>query len=307
MQIIPHDPTRFTNLSDYSFAENWLTIDLGDGFKGRMHYLDEGAKGAPPVLLFHGEPSWSYLYRKMIPLLVAAGFRCLAPDLIGFGKSDKPNDQAFYTYARHIDWLKQWRDAVVPQVAGLFCQDWGGLLGLRMVGQEPDRFAFVVASNTMLPAGGGQASPAFLAWRDFARSSPDFNIGGILDGATTTARTPEEVAAYNAPFPDEPSKAGARAFPQLVPIEDDKPGVAENIAAWQGLAAFDKPFLTLFGEDDAVLGKAGPLLSARIKGAAGQPHAMLTKCGHFSQEDRPQELADGVIAMARKAGFLPNS
>lgn len=304
MQIIAHDPARFADLPDYPFAEHWLTIELGEGHRGRMHFLDEGPKGAPPVILLHGEPSWSYLYRKMIPILVKAGLRCLAPDLIGFGKSDKPDDIAFYTYARHVDWLRQWREAVVPEIAGLFCQDWGGLLGLRMVGQESDRFAFVVASNTFLPAGGGKASAGFLAWREFARTSPDFDIGAILDRATVTPRTAQEIAAYNAPFPDEPSKAGARAFPQLVPVEDDKPGVAENIAAWEGLAVFDKPFLTLFGEDDPVLGQAGPLLAARVKGAEGQPHAMLSACGHFSQEDCPGELAEGVIAMARKAGFL---
>ncbi len=304
MQILAHDPARFTNLPDFPFAENWLTIDLGEGHSGRMHYLDEGPKDAPPLLLLHGEPSWSFLYRKMIPLLVDAGFRCLAPDLIGFGKSDKPDDVAFYTYARHAAWMQQWRDAVVPQVAGLFCQDWGGLLGLRMVGEAPERFAFVVASNTFLPAGGGKASDGFLEWRDFVRNSPDFNIGEVIERATATARTPEEIAAYDAPFPDNPSKAGARAFPELVPIEDGMPGVTENIAAWKGLAAFDKPFLTLFGKDDPVLGAAGPMLAAAIKGAAGQPHAMLDTCGHFSQEDRPAELAQGVIDMAVKAGFL---
>lgn len=304
MQVLKTDLTRFADVPDYPFAENWITIDLGEGFSGQMHYLDEGPKDAPPLLLFHGEPSWSFLYRKMIPLLVDAGFRCLAPDLIGFGKSDKPDDQAFYTYDRHVSWLKQWRDAVVPQTAALFCQDWGGLLGLRMVGEEPDRFSCVVASNTFLPTGGGQASPGFLAWREFARSSPDFVIGDILQRATQTERSTAEVAAYNAPFPDEASKAGARAFPQLVPVEDDKPGVAANKAAWEGLASFDKPFLTLFGEDDPVLGKAGPLLASRIKGAEGMPHAMLSTCGHFSQEDRPLELAQGMIDTAKKAGFL---
>ena len=304
MQIIAHDPARFEGLPDYPFAENWLTIDLGEGLAARMHYLDEGPKDAPPLLLFHGEPSWSYLYRKMIPLLVDAGFRCLAPDLIGFGKSDKPDDQTFYTYARHVDWLKQWRNAVVPQQAGLFCQDWGGLLSLRMVGEEPDRFAFVVASNTFLPTGGGKASPGFLAWRDFARSSPEFRIGGIMHRGCRSGLSEAEIAAYDAPFPDEASKAGARAFPQLVPIEDDKDGVAENKAAWEGLATFDKPFLTLFGEDDPVLGKAGPQLAERIRGAAGQSHTMLARCGHFSQEDCPRELAQGVTDMARKAGFL---
>ncbi|QIG52888.1 haloalkane dehalogenase [Altererythrobacter sp. BO-6] len=305
MKIISYDPARFADLPDYPFAENWLEIELGDGHHGRMHYLDEGPRNAPPVLLFHGEPSWSFLYRKMIPILVEAGFRCLAPDLIGFGKSDKPDDPSFYTYVRHVDWLQQWRNAVCPQDAALFCQDWGGLLGLRMVGEEPDRFACVVASNTFLPTGGGQASAGFIAWREFAKTSPEFEIGAILQRATQTERSPAEIAAYDAPFPNEASKAGARAFPQLVPVEDDKPGVAENKAAWAGLAAFDRPFLTLFGENDPVLGSAGPLLASRVKGAAGLPHAMLSHCGHFSQEDRPEELAQGVIEMARKAGFLP--
>ena len=304
MQILSYDPARFADIPDYPFAENWLEIDLGEGHRGRMHYLDEGAKDAPPILLFHGEPSWSFLYRKMIPVLVNAGFRCLAPDLIGFGKSDKPDDIAFYTYNRHISWLKQWRDAVIPQPAGLFCQDWGGLLGLRMVGEEPDKFAFVVASNTFLPEGGGKASDAFLAWREFAKSSPEFKIGGILQGASATERTPEEIAAYDAPFPDEPSKAGARAFPQLVPVEDDKPGVAENKAAWEGLSAFEKPFLTIIGEDDMVLGPITGLMANRVAGAKGMPHSSLSTCGHFCQEDRPVELAQGVIDTAKAAGFI---
>ena len=303
MQILSFDPARFANLPDYPFAENWLEIDLGDGHRGRMHYLDEGPSDAPPVLLYHGEPSWSFLYRKMIPILVEAGFRCLAPDLIGFGKSDKPDDQAFYTYDRHVDWLGQWRDKVVPGKAALFCQDWGSLLGLRMVGNEPDRFACVVVSNGALPVG-GRVSEGFMAWREFARTSPDFVIGNLLQRSTATELTEAEVAAYDAPFPDEPSKAGARAFPALVPVEDGMDGIAQNKRAWQGLAAFDKPFLTLFGEDDPVLGRGGPALADNIAGAKGQPHAMLSRCGHFSQEDRPRELAQGIIDMARKAEFL---
>lgn len=303
MEVLSYDPARFNDLPDYAFAENWIEIDLGDGHTGRMHYLDEGSKAAPPVLLFHGEPSWSFLYRKMIPILLDAGFRCLAPDLIGFGKSDKPDDQAFYTYDRHISWLKHWREAVVPQKAALFCQDWGGLLGLRMVGEEPDRFACVVASNTFLPVG-GTPSQAFLAWREFAKSSPEFKIGELLQRATQTERSAAEIAAYDAPFPDEPSKAGARAFPALVPVEDGMDGIAQNKAAWTGLSLYDKPFLTLFGEDDPVTGGLGEQLSKRIRGAEGQPHAMLSQCGHFCQEDRPLELSQGIIDMARKAGFL---
>ena len=303
MNVLQYDPARFADIPDYPFAEHWLEIDLGEGHRGRMHYVDEGPKDAPPVLLFHGEPSWSFLYRKMIPMLLDAGFRCLAPDLIGFGKSDKPDDIGFYTYDRHVSWLKQWRDAVVPGPAALFCQDWGGLLGLRMVGEEPDRFTCVVASNTFLPTG-GTPSPAFLAWREFAKSSPDFKIGDLLQRATATERSAEEIAAYDAPFPDEPSKAGARAFPQLVPVEDGMDGIEQNKVAWEGLAAFDKPFLTLFGEDDPVTGGLAQPLIDRIKGAEGQPHGMLSTCGHFCQEDRPVELAQGVIDTTRSAGFL---
>ncbi|MGB3471981.1 MAG: haloalkane dehalogenase [Erythrobacter sp.] len=302
MQILKADLARFAGIPDYPFAENWVSIDLGEGHSGRMHYVDEGPKDAPPVLLFHGEPSWSFLYRKMIPVLVDAGFRCLAPDLIGFGKSDKPDDIGFYTYDRHISWLKQWREAVVPQPAALFCQDWGGLLGLRMVGEEPDKFTCVVASNTFLPTG-GTPSPAFLAWREFAKSSPEFQIGELLQRATATERTPEEIAAYDAPFPDEPSKAGTRAFPALVPVEDGMDGIAQNKLAWKGLAAFDKPFLTLFGEDDPVTGGLAQPLIDKIAGAQGQPHAMLPVCGHFCQEDRPVELAQGVIDTAKAAGY----
>ncbi len=303
MQVLSYDPARFTNIPDFAFAENWAAIDLGEGHKGRMHYIDEGPKDAPPVLLFHGEPSWSFLYRKMIAPLLDAGFRVLAPDLIGFGKSDKPDDIGFYTYARHVDWLTQWRAAVVPQPAALFCQDWGGLLGLNMVGTNPDGFACVVASNTFLPTG-GTPSPAFLAWREFAKTSPDFDIGAVIDRATQTERSALEIAAYNAPYHDEPSKAGARAFPALVPVEDGMAGIEENKKAWEGLANYDKPFLTLFGEDDPVTGGLAPFLIERIAGAKGQPHAMLSVCGHFCQEDRPTELTQGVIDTARTAGFL---
>ncbi|MEP0190953.1 MAG: haloalkane dehalogenase [Erythrobacter sp.] len=304
MDILTYDPARFAKLPGYEFVEHWVDIELGEGHTGRMHYVDEGPKDAPPVMLFHGEPSWSFLYRKMIPLLVDAGFRCLAPDLIGFGKSDKPSDIGFYTYDRHTSWLGQWRDAVVPEPAALFCQDWGGLLGLRMVGEAPERFSCVVASNTFLPTG-GTPSPAFLAWREFAKSSPEFQIGELLQRATATDRTPEEIAAYDAPFPDELTKAGARAFPQLVPVGDGMDGIAQNKVAWEGLAEFDRPFLTLFGEDDPVTGGLAQPLIDRIRGAKDMPHAMLSTCGHFCQEDQPTELAQGVIDTARAASFLP--
>ena len=303
MKILRTPADRFADIPDYPFAENWIEIDLGEGYSARQHYVDEGDRSAPPVFLFHGEPSWSFLYRKMIPILVEAGFRVLAPDLIGFGKSDKPDDPEFFTYERHVDWLKQWRSAVEPRPAALFVQDWGGLLGLRMLAHDPDLFTCVVASNTFLPAG-GTPSAAFLAWREFAWSSPEFRIGALLDRATATERSEAEIAAYDAPFPDEPSKAGARAFPSLVPVEDGMPGVEENKKAWPALAAYEGPFLTLFGEDDPITKGSEKFLIERIAGARGIEHRTLPNCGHFCQEDQPEELAAGLIAMARKAGHL---
>lgn len=303
MKILRTPAERFANLPDYPFAENWQEIDLGKGHSGRMHYVDEGPADGPAVLLFHGEPSWSYLYRKMIPILADAGFRVLAPDLIGFGKSDKPDDQSFFTYARHVAWLTQWRAAVEPRAAALFVQDWGGLLGLRMVAKNPELFACVVASNTFLPAG-GKPNPAFTAWREFARTSPEFQIGPIINRATQTELSEAEIAAYDAPFPTEGHKAAARAFPSLVPAEDGMDGVEDNKRAWPALAAYDKPFLTLFGEDDPITKGAEKFLIERIAGTKGLPHATLNACGHFCQEDRPQELAKGVIDTARTAGLL---
>jgi len=296
MQIIAHDPARFADLPGYPFAENWLTIDLGEGLSARMHYLDEGPKDAPPLLLFHGEPSWSYLYRKMIPLLVDAGFRCLAPDLIGFGKSDKPDDQAFYTYARHVAWLKQWRNAVVPQVAGLFCQDWGGLIGLRLVAARPDLFAGVVAGNTGLPEGRGM-SPAFQSWLDFSQNVPELPVGGMLRMGSGRTLSDTEVAAYDAPFPDESYKAGARAFPRLVPLTPEHASVAENKAAWEVLERFDRPFVTCFSDADPITAGGERVFQERVPGAKGQPHRTIRGGGHFLQEDAPDELAEAVVEL----------
>ena len=298
MEILQTPPERFKDIPDYPFAENWIEIDLGNGQTARQHYVDEGDKSAPPVLLFHGEPSWSFLYRKMIPILADAGFRVLAPDLIGFGKSDKPDDIEFFTYARHVDWLKQWRAAVEPRPAALFCQDWGGLLGLRMVAHDPDLFACVVASNTFLPAGGAP-SPAFLAWREFARSHPDFQIGAILQRATVRALTDAEVAGYDAPFPDEAHKAAARAFPALVPITEEDPGAIDNVAAWKGLASFERPFLTLFTDQDPITKGGEAFFQNLVPGAKGQAHRIVEGGGHFCQEDVPEVFVEALLSLRR--------
>lgn len=304
MQILRTPDGRFANLPAFAFAPHYVEIPSGDGARLRVHYVDEGPADADPVLCLHGEPSWSFLYRRMIPVLVAAGHRVVAPDLVGFGRSDKPAERSDYTYQGHVDWLRATIEALELRRITLVCQDWGGLLGLRIVAEHPDRFARVVAANTFLPIGDGAPSDAFLAWHKFSQSVPAFPTGRILQGGTQTELSPEEVAAYDAPFPDESYKAGARQFPLLVPIAPDDPAVPANRAAWQSLERFEKPFLTAFSDGDAVTRGGDAAFQQRVPGARGQQHVTLAGGGHFLQEDCGEELA-GVVTRfiaATKAG-----
>lgn len=304
MDFLRTPDDRFANLPGYPFAPHYVEIPAGDAGRLRMHYVDEGPRDADPVLLLHGEPSWSFLYRKMIPGLVAAGHRVIAPDLVGFGRSDKPVRREDYTYQRHVDWLRAFLEALDLRRITLFCQDWGGLLGLRLVAEHSERFARVVAANTFLPTGDGKPSDAFLAWREFSQKVPEFPTGRILQGATVTELPPEVVAAYDAPFPDESYKAGARQFPTLVPIAPDDPASAANRAAWAKLERFEKPFLTAFSDQDPVTRGGDAALRERIPGARGQAHVTIAGGGHFLQEDCGEELARvvaGFIAATRGA------
>ena len=288
---------RFANLPDYPFAPNYLDID---GL--RVHYVDEGASDARPVLLLHGEPSWSYLYRKMIPPIVGAGHRAIAPDLIGFGKSDKPVRMDDYSYAGHVAWMTQFMEALSLTDVTLVCQDWGSLIGLRLVADMPERFAGVVLANGGLPTGEMKMPKAFLMWRRFARFSPWFPIGRIVASGCAKPLAPEVHAAYDAPFPGRRYKAGTRAFPRLVPTEPDYPGAADNRAAFQRLGEFDKPFITAFSNRDPITRGGDTLWHKHVPGAAGQPHTIIRGGGHFLQEDCPDELAAVAIdLMARSA------
>ena len=282
-------------LPDYPYAANYR--DVGDPEQGsvRMHFVDCGPRGGPVMLLLHGEPSWSYLYRKMIPPLAAAGMRCIAPDLIGFGRSDKPAEQSDYTYARHLSWVRSLLDQLELGDVNLFCQDWGGLIGLRLLAERPERFASVCAANTFLPAGQSKMPEAFFRWREFSQSVPEFPVGGIIAGATVRPVSEEVRAAYDAPFPDESYKAGARVFPLLVPTEPELEEAQHNQAAWKVLAQYERPFLTLFGDGDPITAGAEKILQAKIPGAAGQPHEIIRNAGHFIQEDAGEELADELI------------
>lgn len=289
MEILRTPDDRFANLAAYPFAPHY--VDAGSL---RMHYVDEGPPTAAPVLLLHGEPSWSYLYRKMIPILAAAGHRVVAPDLVGFGRSDKPVRQEDYTYQRHVDWVRGVIEQLDLRDITLVGQDWGGLIGLRLAAEHNERFARIVAANTFLPTGDRPAGDAFLAWRRYSQETPDFHAGGIVRGGCVTDLPPEVVAAYDAPFPDDRYKAGARRFPVLVPISPDDPAAAPNRKAWEALRRWTKPFLTAFSDSDPITSGADRVLQQEIPGASGQPHTTIPKAGHFLQEDNGERLA-GVI------------
>lgn len=297
MRVLRAPDSRFDNLPDWTFAPRYLDItDAATGQILRMAYVDEGPRDGRTVLLLHGEPSWSYLYRHMIPTLVAAGHRVVAPDLIGFGRSDKPADRNDYTYERHVAWLSQWFAGLDLQDVTMFCQDWGGLLGLRLVAASPQRFAGVVVANTGLPVGVG-FSEGFTSWLAFSQSTPDLPIGRIVNGGTARSLSADEEAAYDAPFPDASYKGGACQFPTLVPITAEHGSVEENKAAWAVLAQFDKPFVTAFSDADPITAGGDAVFQKLVAGAKGQPHVTLSGA-HFLQEDCPDDIVaviEGVL------------
>jgi haloalkane dehalogenase len=292
----------FADLPGYPFAPHYAEVPDDRFGPLRLHYLDEGPPSGPPVLLMHGEPSWSYLYRRMIPPLVAAGYRVIAPDLIGFGRSDKPTDRTHFTYQRHVDWMLHWLRGLDLSGVTLFCQDWGGLIGLRLVAAEPDRFARVMAANTFLPTGEGTPSEGFLKWRAFSQSVPVFPAGGIVRGGTVRPLGDGVEAAYDAPYPVEEAKAAARQFPLLVPATPDDPGGLANKAAWAALSQFTRPFMTAFSDKDAVTAGLDRVFQALIPGTQGQPHVTITNAGHFLQEDASEEIVPVLLEFIRRTG-----
>lgn len=296
MQTVRTPDERFDGLPDHPFAPHYAEIDDLDGGTLRVHHLDEGPRDAAPVLLMHGEPSWSFLYRHMIPALVDAGHRVIAPDLVGFGRSDKPTEQSDYTYARHVEWMRQLLfDHLDLRSITYFGQDWGGLVGLRLLATEPDRYTRVAIGNTGLPTGNERPSDAFLAWQKFSQETEHFPVGAIINGGCATDLADEVIAGYDAPFPDDTFKAGARIFPSLVPTSPDDPASADNQAAWSVLERFQKPFLLTFSDQDPVTGGGDKPFRERIPGAADQPHVTIEGGGHFLQEDRGPELARVLV------------
>lgn len=284
---------RFENLQDFPFEPNYVEID---GY--RIHYLDEGPADAPIVFLLHGEPTWSYLYRKMIPVFVDAGYRCIAPDLVGFGRSDKPAERDLITYKFQVDAMAGLVQALDLRDMTFFGQDWGGLVGLRVVAENPDRFARVVISNTGLPTGEGPLSPAFMQWKAVNQQMNDvgeIKVGNMMQIALRQPGNEAIKTAYNAPFPDTRYKAAPLIMPQRVPVSTDDSAREANLAAWEIFRQWEKPFLTAFGDSDPVTGGMDRKFQEEVPGAQGQPHTIVAGAGHFIQESHGPELARIII------------
>lgn len=294
IQFVRTPDERFKNLPNYSFEENYL--DVG-GL--RMHYLDEGPENANPVLMLHGEPTWSYLYRHMIPICAAAGHRVIAPDLIGFGKSDKPVKVSDYSYQSHMDWLLSLIEQLDLRNITLVCQDWGSLLGLRLAAEHEERFKAIVVGNGMLPTGEEKIPKAFLIWKAFALNSPWFPIARIVESGSFKSLSKDERRAYDAPFPSKNYKAGSRAFPALVPVTPDNPATEANKAAWEILKKWKKPFLTTFSNGDPITRGGDAYMQSLVPGSEGQDHVTLTG-GHFLQEDSGTQFAEAINQLLAK-------
>ncbi|WP_370946048.1 haloalkane dehalogenase [Amycolatopsis sp. cg5] len=290
MKLLRTPDDRFTDLTDFPYDPHY--VDLSDGV--RVAYVEAGE--GPPVLLLHGEPSWSYLYRTMIPVLADAGFRAIAPDLVGFGRSDKPVSKDDHSYARHVGWMRELAfDVLDLRDVTLVGQDWGGLIGLRLVAENADRFAAVVAANTGLPTGDTRMPDVWWAFREAVEKAPVLDIGRFVQSGCRTKLAPEVLAAYNAPFPNETYKSGPRAMPGLVPNSPDDPATEANRAAWATLTKLDLPFLCAFSDSDPITGPMSPILQRTMAGAAGLEHPVIANAGHFLQEDAGVALAEAVV------------
>lgn len=294
MKVLRTPEARFANLPGYPFAAHYhhLTPEL------RLHYVDEGPADAAPVLMLHGEPTWSYLYRHMIAPVAAAGLRVLAPDLIGFGKSDKPADRSDYSYATQVAWIRHWIEALDLQDITLVCQDWGSLIGLRLAAEMPERFARILIGNGGLPTGDSPMSRAFMVWRAFAAYSPWFPIARIVQGGTKRRLSRAERAAYDAPFPTEAFKVATRVYPSLVPVSPDNPASEANRRAWNVYRRWTKPFICCFSDGDPITRGFDRVLHENIPGTKGQPHTTLHG-GHFMQEDDAQNFVRLILSACK--------
>jgi haloalkane dehalogenase len=295
MKVLRTPEERFDAVPDFGYQPRYA--DVG-GL--RLAYVEAGPADGEPVLLLHGEPSWSFLYRKVMPVLADAGLRAIAADLAGFGRSDKPAEIGDHSYARHVEWIRALAfDRLDLRGLTLVGQDWGGLIGLRLVAEHPDRFARVVAANTGLPTGDQAMPEVWLRFREVVRTAPELSVSRLVQSGCQTRLTPEVLAAYDAPFPDPAYAAAARAMPGLVPTSPDDPAAEANRAAWRQLSAWDKPFLVAFSDRDPITGGMAPVLKRAIPGAAGIEHPVIEGAGHFLQEDAGERLGTVIADFVR--------
>jgi haloalkane dehalogenase len=301
MRLLRTPEDRFADLPDFGYQPRYADVPDTEGGTLRMAYVQAGPDDGPVALLLHGEPSWSFLYRKVIPVLVDAGMRVIAPDLVGFGRSDKPADVADHSYARHVEWVRALAfDALDLRGVTLVGQDWGGLIGLRLLAEHQDRFSAVVAANTGLPTGDVNMPDAWWKFRRAVDNAETLDISRFVQGGCRRKLPKNVLAAYDAPFPTDEYTAGPRAMPTLVPTRPDDPASEANRAAWRVLRGSDVPFLVAFSDKDPITAAMAPVLRAAIPGAAGRKHPTITGAGHFLQEDAGTELGDVVAAFVRK-------
>lgn len=291
MRVLRTPDDRFDGLPGFAYRPSYA--DVGGV---QMAYVQAGPPGGEPVLLLHGEPSWSFLYRKILPVLAAAGLRAIAPDLIGFGRSDKPADIADHSYAKHVEWVRRLAfDVLNLRGITLVGQDWGGLIGLRLVAEQPERFARVVAANTGLPTGDIPMPEVWHRFRELVQTSPDLSISRLVSSGCAKPLPADVLAAYDAPFPGAEYMAGPRAMPGLVPIRSDDPASDANRRAWDRLTRWDKPFLVAFSDGDPITGAMAPIFSSQMRGAQDVEHPVIANAGHFLQEDAGEELAEAIV------------
>ena len=295
MKLLRTPDKMFKNLPEFPYNPNYIDVD---GI--RIHYIDEGPKDSEVVLLMHGEPSWSFLYRHMIPILIDAGFRIIAPDLVGFGRSDKPTEQSDHSYRKHVEWLTKVVILLNLKNITLYCQDWGSLIGLRVAIENQERFQRIILSNGGLPTGEQKMGKAFLDWQHLSKTTPKFNIGTIIQGATVTKLPQNVIEAYDAPFPDDTYKAGARIMPSLVPTTKEDPEHEANKKAWEAFFQWKKPFLTAFSDSDPITRGGDRFWQEKVPGAQGKNHKTIKDAGHFLQEDKGPELANLILEFIKK-------
>ena len=301
MQTLRTPDDRFDDLPDFPYAPRYCEMSDGEGGELRVAWVEDGPKGADPVLMLHGEPSWSYLYRKMIPVVAAAGHRVVCPDLVGFGRSDKPTRIEDHSYARHVEWMRTVVfDVLDLRDVTLVCQDWGGLIGLRLAAENPERFARLVVANTGLPNGDQPMAEIWWRFREAITTAPELNIGFFVQSGCSRQMSDEVRAGYDAPFPADEYCAAARAMPGLVPTSPDDPAAAANKAAWAKLSVSPTPMLVAFSDSDPITGPMAAIFQREMRGAQGVDHPTIRGAGHFLQEDAGEELANHIVAFLRR-------